>query len=242
MTVQANTEKLTRMKLSGMLRSYESLLDSKVMLDLDNHEMLAHLLDAEWDDRYNRKLDRLLKKAKLRYAASLENLQYKESRGLSKNTIAKFVDGKWIRKGENMIITGPTGVGKSFLACAFGNQACHQGYKVMYFSCLKLFHFLKMSKGDGSYSKEINQIKSQDLIILDDFAMEKMDSLSRLSLLEILEDRSGMRTTIITSQLPPNAWHEVIGEQTIADAVCDRLVHSANYIKLKGESLRKQKK
>jgi DNA replication protein DnaC len=230
------------MKLSGMLSSYESLLESKVASGLDNHEMLAHLLDAEWDARYNRKLERLLKKAKLRYNTSLEELKYKESRGLSKNAIAKFTDGTWIRKAESIIIAGSTGVGKSFLACALGNQACHQGYKVMYYSCLKLFHFLKMSKADGSYSKEINILKSQDLIILDDFAMEKMDSLSRLSLLEILEDRNGIRSTIITSQLPPNAWHEVIGEKTIADAVCDRIVHSANYIKLKGESLRKLKK
>lgn len=241
MTIQGNTHKLTQMKLQGMLRSYESFLDSKVTSDLDNHEMLAHLLDAEWDDRYNRKLDRLIKKAKLRYNATLEEIKYKENRGLSKNAVAKFVDGTWIKKGENVIISGPTGVGKSFLACAIGNQACHQGFKVMYFSCLKLFHFLKMSKGDGSYSKEISQLKSQDLIILDDFAMEKMDSISRLSLFEIFEDRNGIKSTIITSQLPPNTWHEVIGEKTIADAVCDRIVHSANYIKLKGESLRKQK-
>jgi DNA replication protein DnaC len=142
-----------------------------------------------------------------------------------------------------MIITGSTGSGKSFIACALGHQACINSLKVRYFNCLKLFTYLMQLKGDGTYGKEMNKIKNQDLIILDDFGLQVLDGYNRLMLLEILEDRHGCKSTIITSQLPPNKWHDVIGDATIADAICDRMVHSSHHLRLKGkESMRKLNK
>lgn len=240
MNQQTNKEKLSRMKLYGILRAYEALCESMTSNDLTNDEFLAHLIEAEWDERYNRKLQRLLAGAKFRYKTAVEEIDYKRLRGFTRNKMARFVDSTWIQKAENIIITGSTGVGKSFLACAFGNQGCIHGYRVLYFNCLKIFTHLKMAQGDGSYVKEIAKIKKHDLLILEDFGLQKLDTLSRLMFLEILEDRHGRLSTIITSQLPANKWHGVIGEPTIADAICDRMVHSSHLIKLEGDSLRKK--
>ncbi len=152
----------------------------------------------------------------------------------------RFADCSWIRKQRNIIVTGPTGVGKSFIASALGQRACVLGFRVLYFNAAKLFATLKLAKADGSYLKLLNRIQKQDLILIDDFGLEHLDKESRLSLLEIMEDRHGVHSTIITSQLPIKNWHEIIGDPTIADAICDRLVHSAFRIELKGESVRKK--
>jgi len=237
-----NTQTLDQMKqlrLYGMVRAFNTSLSSD-SIEYTNDELIAYLMQSEWDDRQNRKIERLTKSAKFRYSAVMENIDYDTSRNLDKNQVQRFASCDFIKKKENILITGSTGVGKSYLASAMGHQACSQGFRVMYFNANKLFTMLKTSKADGSYVKQINRLERQDLLILDDFGLKALDTLNRHSFMEIIEDRHGKRSTIIASQLPVEAWHEIIGEQTIADAILDRLVHSANRINIKGESMRKK--
>ena len=170
-----------------------------------------------------------------------EEIDFKKSRNINKNDILRLSNCDWISKGKSVIINGSTGTGKSFLASALGHKACREGYKTLYFNSLKLFSMLKYAKADGSYFKEINKIKKTELLILDDFGLEPLDQQSRLILLEILEDRHSLQGTIISTQLPIKTWHEIIGDSTIADAICDRLVHNSTKINIKGESMRKKK-
>jgi len=239
MNNETTLEKLKQMKLHGMARAFRSTMESGKRNTLTPDEMLAFLVDAEWDDRYNRKLDRLMRTAKFRYKAYFEKIAFNPTRNLNKNAIMRLSTCSWIKKGESIIVTGATGVGKSYMVCALGRQACINGFKVLYFNCLKLFSALKFAKADGSYVKQMKKIHKHDLLILDDFGMEILDTQSRLTLLEMLEDRHGEKSTIISSQLPVNKWHDVIGDPTIADAICDRLIHSSHKINLKGLSMRK---
>lgn len=199
----------------------------------------SHLVDTEWDDRHNRKIERLLKAARFRYPASFEEIDFALNRNVDKNQLLRLSDCGWIERRKNLLLTGPTGVGKSFIAQALGHQGCLYGYKTGYYPCSKLFKHLKLCRADGSYLKELARIQNQDLFILDDLGLEPFDAPSRLSLLEILEDRIGRRSSIIVSQIPINRWHEIIGDPTIADAICDRIIHSSHRIELKGESVRK---
>lgn len=240
MNNQATIEKMQQMKLHGMLRAFKGTMETSLKNNYTADELLAHLIDCEWDDRHNRKLSRLVKSAKFRYQASFEMLDYQIQRDLDKNTMLRLSDCGWIPKKRNIIITGPTGVGKSFIASAFGYQGCSYGFRVMYFNCSKLFSMLKFAKADGTYAKELNRIQNQDVLVLDDFGMHPFDAQSRLVLLEIMEDRHGRKSTVISSQFPVSKWHEIIGEPTIADAICDRIIHSALRIELKGESVRKK--
>ena len=203
-------------------------------------EMLSHLVDAEWDDRHNRKLARLLKGARFRYNTSFEEIDFTFDRELDKNQMLRLSSCQWIESHQDCILTGPTGAGKSFIASALGHQACMYGFKVLYYSSSKMFAHLKLSRADGSYLKELNKILKMDVLILDDFGLEPLDTQSRLSLLEILEDRHGRRSSIFVSQLPVSDWHEIIGDPTIADAICDRIIHNAHRIELDGDSLRKK--
>ena len=240
MNNQATMEKMQKMKLHGMLRAFQSTMETTVKNNFSADELLAHLVDAEWDDRYNRKLNRLIKAAKFRYQASIEQINFQLNRNLDKNMILRFSDCSWILKKQDVIATGPTGVGKSFITSALGFQGCMYGFKVLYFNCSKLFSMLKYAKADGSFIKQMNNIQKQDVIILDDFGLHPFDAQSRLFLLEIMEDRHGRKSTIISSQFPVNKWHEIIGEPTIADAICDRIIHSSFRIEMKGESVRKK--
>lgn len=242
MTHEATLEKMQAMRLHGMARAFENALNSGLHNNFTPGELTAHLIDSEYDERYNKKLARLLKTAGFRYKAALENIQYSKSRNLDKDLLLGLSNCEWIKKGKNLIITGATGVGKSYIASALGHHACINGYKTLYTSCLKLFSTLKLAKADGSYPKEIKKISKQDLIILDDFGLQKMDTTGRLILLEILEDRNGLKSTIFTSQLPAASWFEIIGDPTIADAICDRLIHTSHTIELKGESMRRKNK
>jgi DNA replication protein DnaC len=199
------------------------------------------LIESEYDDRESRKVERLITTAKFRYRAFIEEITASSSRNIDKNTIGRLSSCDFISQKQNILITGSTGVGKSFIATAIGYKACTMGYKVMYFSINKLFSRLKMAKADGSYLKEIDRIEKQDLIILDDFGLQSLDNLKRQDFMEIIEDRHGKRSTIIASQLPVSAWHEVIAEQTIADAILDRMVHNSLRIDLKAESMRRKK-
>ena len=232
-------EKMKKMHMFGMHRSFQTSLETAQNENLTPDEMITLLIDNEWDDRRNRSIDRGTKRAKFRYKASLEQLDYTTQRGLDKNQIHRFGDATFITKKENIIITGSTGTGKSFLASAIGHQACTLGYKVLYTNATRLFAQLKMSKADGSGIKEMARIERQDLLIIDDFGIQPFDHPSRLSLLEIIEDRHGKRSTIFTSQVPVKQWHDIIGEKTVADAVLDRIVHNAHRVELTGESLRR---
>lgn len=232
--------KMSNLKLHGMLRTYQSMLDSRQHHDLTHDEFINMLVQSEWEDRENKKVNRHLRLARFRYAASIEEINFTGSRGLDKTQVLRLADGSFIDKKENILITGATGVGKSYLASAFGHQACQLGYRTLYFNAQKLFSKLKMMKADGSYSREIAKVEKYDLLILDDFGLQPLDNTARMILLEIIEDRHGRKSTVIASQLPVGKWYEVIGDSTVADAILDRMVHTAHRLELKGESLRKK--
>jgi DNA replication protein DnaC len=236
---QETLEKLKKLRLLGMARTYETSLENDKLLNLSADELIKMLVEAEWDDRLNRNIERRLRNAKFRYQSCLESIDYQADRNLDKTQIMRFAECTYIRKHENIIITGSTGIGKSYLSTALGHQACTLGFKVYYANIGKLFSRLKMGKADGSYIREISKIEHQDLLILDDFGLVPIDSQNRAALMEIVEDRHKKASMIITSQLPVNCWHEVIGEKTIADAILDRIVHDAHRVDLRGESLRK---
>lgn len=235
-------EKMGQMKLLGMQRMFQTIVESNNHQNLTSDEFISMLVQSEWEDRESRKLQRRLSNARFRYPACVEEINYHHSRNLDKNLILRFTDCSFISRGENILITGPTGVGKSYIASALGNQACLKGYKVIYYNLQKLFSSLKISKADGSYLKEIDRIGKQDLLILDDFGLQPLDANNRLMLLEIIEDRHGNKSTIISSQLPASKWYDIIGESTIADAILDRLLNCSHKIELKGESMRKKDK
>lgn len=240
---QATTiQKLEEMRLSGFTRAYREIMETGKDKDFTSDEIISLLVQAEWEDRYNRRLKRLTTRARFRYQASIEQVDYLAKRGLDKNQLQRLSSCNWIAGKQNLIITGPTGLGKSFLASALGHQACQQGYKVLYRNCSKMFDQLKVARADGSYFKETDRIEKQDLLILDDFGLKALDNSQRLILLDLIEDRHGKRSTIITSQLPVNKWYDIIGEPTIADAILDRLVHSAHRIELNGDTMRKKYK
>ena len=236
---QATLERMQQMKLHGMVRGFRSSMESGTKHQFTADELLSHLVDAEWDERQDRRLARLLKAARFRYRATFEQIDWTLPRGLDKNQLLRLSSCRWIEEHRDAIVTGPCGTGKSFLICALGHQGCLYGHSVGYWSASKLFTQLKMAKADGSYLKELTRIGKLDLIVVDDFGLQGLDAASRLTLLEILEDRHGRASSLFASQLPVSEWHQVIGEPTIADAICDRIVHTAYRIELKGESARK---
>lgn len=234
-------DKMKTMKLHGMVRAFRTSLESGTAESCTADELLSVLIDSEWDERYNRKLDRTVKNARFRYRASVEQINFDDNRLQNKNQVLRLADCGFIDKKENVLITGSTGVGKSYIASAIGHQACSLGYKVLYDHSSKLFARLKSGKADGTYLKDITRIEKQDLLIIDDFGIQPLDQQSRSILMEIIEDRHGKKSTLFTSQIPIHQWHEVIGEQTIADAILDRIVHDSQRLELTGESMRKKR-
>lgn len=233
-------ESMKAMRLTGMLTAFQASFETKQHVKFTTDEFVNHLIQAEWDYRISRKTSLALRRARFRYQASIEDIDFTSSRGIDKNLLLRLADCSYIDKNESVLITGPTGVGKSHIASALGHHACSHEYKVLYFNTAKLFTRLKLAKADGSYTKEINKIAKQDLLILDDFGLHPMDQQTRLILLEIIEDRHGRKATIIASQIPVNKWYDMLEDQTIADAILDRLIHNSHRIDLKGESMRKK--
>jgi len=230
------------LRLPGMRAAYEGIITTKNLHSIGNDELLNLLLQAEWDERENSKANRRLQNAKFRMHASMEEIDFIAQRGLDKTRLLRFTDCSFLKHAENILITGQTGVGKSYIASALGHLACQQGYKVNYFIAQKLFATLRMSRADESYLRQVKRLEKQDLLIIDDFGMQPLDEMSRMMLLEIIEDRHQKSSTIIASQLPVEKWYDVIGESTVADAILDRLVHTSHRIELSGESMRKKKK
>jgi DNA replication protein DnaC len=240
MGIDDTLHKLNQMKLIGMVR----LLEDTRQQDLSRttiDEFVAMLVDAESDHRDGRRIQRLYKMSGLRTRASMEKLDFASSRGLDRNHLKRLADCSFITRGESICITGPTGAGKSYLAQILGNEAIARGYTILYSGFTRLMNQLQMSRADHSYEKRMRSIQRADLLILDDFGLEVLDRHSRLAFYEILEERYEKKSTILASQVPSNSWHAIIGEPTIADAICDRLLNGSHMIQLKGDSYRKKK-
>jgi DNA replication protein DnaC len=234
-------EKLYALQLTGMA---EALKDQMGRTDMDGlafEERFSMLVDAQHLFRENKRMKRLLENAKLKLAASMEDIDYRSPRGLDKSVMLSLASCDWVRKHRNVIIVGPTGSGKTFLSCALAHRACREGMTAFYLRTPKLYYTLAMARADGSYARVLAKLARTSVIILDDLGMAALADGERRDLLEVIEDRHGSASTIITSQLPVEHWHEVIGDPTIADALLDRLVHNAHKINLKGESMRKRK-
>lgn len=233
--------KMQHMKLYGMHHAFKDVVERHTAPGLSADQLVGHLVDAEYDDRYNRKIARLQKNAHLRYKAAMEDIVYDVQRELDKDTLIRLAEGAYIDTSENILITGSTGVGKSFLACALGHQACCMEYRVMYFSTARLLSQLKLCKADGTYIRMMRKLERQAIVILDDFGLQPIDPLNSYILMELVEDRYNAGSMIITSQVPVDNWYELIQEKTLADAIMDRIIHKAHRIELKGESMRKKK-
>lgn len=231
---------LRSLKLTGMAEGLEQQLEQpSTHSELGFEERLALMVDRETTHRNNNKVARLLKAARLKLQAHPEEIDYQHPRGLQRSQFADLLSSRWIHQHQNVLITGPTGCGKTYLGCALANQACRHGLSVRYFRTSRLLESLSIAHGDGRFAKLIQQLAKTDLLVLDDWGLEKMTLSQRNDLLEIMEDRHGQRSTLITSQLPIGQWHKAIGDATLADAILDRLLHNSHKLNLKGESMRK---
>jgi DNA replication protein DnaC len=240
MNTNATLEQLKELKLQGMVRSYEATIQLPVNQHPEGHQLIAQPAEAEKQNRTQYKTQLYLKLSKLRYAGTLEQISYGAQRNLSKEQINQLADCSYIDRSENILVSGATGSGKSFLACALGHQACVRGYKTLYLNLNRFTERIMVAKLDGSFVKVLNQLDKASVLILDDFGLAPMDQNTRLALLQILEDRYNKKSIIIASQLPINKWHDYIAEPTLADAIMDRLMANAHRLELKGESLRKK--
>jgi DNA replication protein DnaC len=239
MLTQQTIEKLYTMKLNGMAEAFKDQIQKPATQDLAFEERFSLLVDQHWTWRENRRMNRLLQNAQLKINACIEDLDFKTPRSLDKSVILSLANCQWLNNFQNIIITGPTGVGKTYLACALANRACNMGFPALYIRLPRLFQDLTIARVDGSYPKLMKKLLKAKLLIIDDLGLTPMTAPERKDLLEVVEDRHGLCSTIVTSQIPVEQWHENIRDPTIADAILDRLVHNAHKILLKGDSMRK---
>jgi|TARA_Y100000310_G_C20668761_1_gene809094 DNA replication protein DnaC len=233
-------EKLTMLKFHGMAQALSEQVADPEIDQLSFEERLGLLVDRELTERQDRRLKSRLRKAKLKQNACVEDIDYRHRRGLDKSLVTRLSDCRWVKEHLNLLVTGPTGVGKTWLACAFAQKACREDYSALYLRLPRLLQGLSLSKGDGSYPNLMNMLAKTQVLVLDDWGLAKLTAEQRRDILEVLEDRHGTRSTIVTSQLPVDKWHAMVGDATLADAIMDRLVHGAYKISLKGESMRKK--
>jgi DNA replication protein DnaC len=236
---QETVEKLYAMKLNGMADAFKEQFLQPDMYDLPFEERFTLLVDRQWTWKEDRRMKRLLGNAKLKINGCIEDIDFRTPRGMDKSVILRLANGDWIKRAQNIIITGPTGVGKTYLACAIANRACRMGYSAFYIRVPGLFQELAIARGDGSYPKTMKKLLKANVLIIDDLGLAPMSATERRDLLEVVEDRHGLASTIVATQLPITNWHENIRDPTIADAILDRLIHNAHKINLKGESMRK---
>lgn len=234
-------DKLHELRFTGMAKALTEQMALPDIDDLSFEERLGLLIDREATEREDRRLQTRLRQAKLKQNACIEDIDFKQSRGLDKSLVLDLAQCQWIKRHLNLLITGPTGVGKTWVACALAQKACREGFTSLYLRLPRLLQTLPIAKGDGTYTRLLTRLAKVDVLILDDWGLSKLIAEQRRDLLEILEDRHDSRSTIVTSQLPLDQWHHIIGDPTLADAILDRLVHNAYKINLKGESMRKNK-
>lgn len=241
MITEQTIEKMNALKLFGMRDAFTEQLEMSSYASLSFEERVGMLVDREWTDRENRRLKRRMKAAKLKIHACMEEIEYSGPRGLDESLMRSLASCAWIKSHSSALITGKTGTGKTFMACALADQAIKKGYTALYYRAPRLFSELLMAKADGSYHKYLSKLTRADLIVVDDLGLVTLSDAERRELLEVIEDRNGSGSTVVASQLPVSSWHEIIGEPTIADAILDRIVHSSYRIDLKGPSMRKRK-
>ncbi len=239
---QQTLDKLYTMKLLGMADGFKEQLQQPSFQDLSFDQRFGMLVDRQWTWKENKRLKRLLKEAKLKLQASVEDIDYKTSRGIEKSVLINLTSCNWIRNHQNLLISGPTGVGKTFLACALAQKACREGFRTLYLRMPQFFYQIALARADGTYGNLMKKFSKTHLLVLDDLGLTSLSDTERRDLLEVIEDRHGVSSTLIASQLPVENWHDHIGDPTIADAILDRIIHSAHRIQLKGESMRKKQK
>jgi DNA replication protein DnaC len=242
MLYEQTIQKLNAMRLFGFAKAFQEQMEADDFVKLSTEERVSLMADREWTERETRRLTRRLGQAKLREkSACLEDLNYRHPRGLDRTSINRLASCEWVKKHHNIIITGPTGVGKTYIACAFSQKACREGYTAIYRRAPRLMQELIVARADGSYIKLLTKFAKTDVLVLDDWGLMPIGDVERRDLLEVLEDRHNIRSTVVASQLPVKTWHKYLGEPMTADAILDRLVHNAYKINLKGVSLRKTK-
>ena len=239
--INQTTEMLYQMRLDTMAIAFKDQLEQPSLGNLSFEERFAMIVDREWTSRENRKLTRRLKAARLRLKATVEDIDYRHPRGLDKSVMRSLITCQWIKAHQNVIMTGPTGIGKTYLSEALADKTCREGFTAINYRASLLMKELEIARGDGSYLKLLNRISKIDLLVIDDWVMDPLTDNERRDFLEIMEGRHGFKSTVITSQYPVTKWHERIGEPTTADAILDRIVHNAHRLTLKGESMRKTK-
>lgn len=241
MNNQATLDQMRQLSLTGMAQAFETIISLPLDKQMTADQLLAHLIHSEYEHRQHRKMQSSIKQAKFRYQAAIEEIEYLPERNLDKNLMLRLADTSFITRKENVLVTGATGCGKSFIATALGYQACQLGLRVAYFSLSKLLQKLHLAKADGSYMKELAKLERMNLLILDDWGLQPLDHHAKMAIMQLIEDRHGKSSTIITSQLPINKWYDYLDEPTLADAILDRVLQHANRIELKGLSMRIRK-
>jgi DNA replication protein DnaC len=242
MLIEQTKDKLAAMKLHGMVATLEQWVQSgQVRQEMDPADLVGLLTDAEWTARENRRLTQRRREAKFPLAATVEEIDYRHPRSLSKSQMMELISCRWVAAHQNVIVSGPTGTGKTFLACALGDKACREGHRVYYARAPRFFGDLYRARAEGTYLNFLKRLAKTPLLVIDDWGSTNLEGSERRDLREVMEDRYGVSSTLITSQLEPKDWHAFIGDETVADGICDRIVHNAHRIKLTGESMRKKR-